>query len=90
MISVRLERYTKIVDWDYGYLVVMAKYKGLDEVEEYIDLTESSKSPASTANIRLTRKNYSLVKRKYLMSFLKECSKYKGLQTRKAVFVTIL
>ena len=90
MISVRLERYTKIVDWDYGYLVVMAKYKGLDEVEEYIDLTESSKSPASIANIRLTRKNYSLVKRKYLMSFLKECSKYKGLQTRKAVFVTIL
>ena len=38
MTSVRLERYTKIVDWDYGYLVVMAKYKGLDEVEEYIDL----------------------------------------------------
>ena len=33
-----MERYTKIVDWDYGYLVVMAKYKGLDEVEEYIDL----------------------------------------------------
>ena len=49
MTSVRLERYTKIVDWDYGYLVVMAKYKGLDEVEEYIDLTESSKSPVSTA-----------------------------------------
>ena len=38
MTSVRLERYAKIVDWDYGYLVVMAKYKGLDEVEEYIDL----------------------------------------------------
>jgi hypothetical protein len=23
---------------DYGYLVVMAKYKDLDEIEEYIDL----------------------------------------------------
>lgn len=38
MTSTRLERYTKIVEWDYGYLVVMAKYKGLGEVEEYIDL----------------------------------------------------
>lgn len=36
--SARLERYTKIVEWDHGYLVLMAKYKGLDEVEEYIDL----------------------------------------------------
>ncbi len=33
-----MERYTKIVEWDHGYLVLMAKYKGLDEVEEYIDL----------------------------------------------------
>lgn len=38
MTSARLERYTKIVEWDHGYLVVMAKYKGLDEIEEYIDL----------------------------------------------------
>lgn len=36
--SARLERYTKVVEWDCGYLVVMAKYKNLDEVEEYIDL----------------------------------------------------
>jgi len=33
-----LERYTKILEWDHGYLVVKAKYKDLDEVEEYIDL----------------------------------------------------
>jgi hypothetical protein len=33
-----LERYEKVVEWDHGYLVVMAKYKNLDEVEEYIDL----------------------------------------------------
>ena len=32
------ERYTKVVEWDNGYLVVMAKYKGQPEVEEYIDL----------------------------------------------------
>lgn len=36
--SSKLERYTKVVEWDHGYLVVMAKYKNLDEVEEYIDL----------------------------------------------------
>ena len=36
--SKRLERYTKVIEWDHGYLVVMAKYSGLDEVEEYIDL----------------------------------------------------
>ncbi len=36
--SRKLEKYTKIIEWDHGYLVVMAKYKGLDEVEEYIDL----------------------------------------------------
>lgn len=28
----------RIVEWDAGYLVVMAKYNGLEEVEEYIDL----------------------------------------------------
>ena len=36
--SKRLEKYTKVVEWDHGYLVVMAKYQWLDEVEEYIDL----------------------------------------------------
>ena len=36
--SSRLERYTRIVEWDHGYLVVMAKYKNIGEVEEYIDL----------------------------------------------------
>lgn len=36
--SDRLEKYTKIMAWNKGYLVVMAKYKGLEEVEEYIDL----------------------------------------------------
>lgn len=36
--SPRLERYTKVLQWDKGYLVVMAKYQGCDEVEEYIDL----------------------------------------------------
>lgn len=34
-----LDKYTKIVLWDRGYLEVMAKYKHLDsEIEEYIDL----------------------------------------------------
>lgn len=34
-----LERYTKVLEWDNGYLVVMAKYKNntIDE-EEYINL----------------------------------------------------
>ncbi len=36
--SKRLEYYTSIVEWDHGYLVVMAKYKNIDEIEEYIDL----------------------------------------------------
>lgn len=36
--SSKLERYTKVVKWEHGYLVVMAKYKNLGEVEEYIDL----------------------------------------------------
>lgn len=35
--SSRLERYTKIVEWDHGYIVVMAKYENHEE-EEYIDL----------------------------------------------------
>ena len=38
MTSASLERYTKIVEWDHGYMVVMAKYKNIGEVEEYIDL----------------------------------------------------
>ena len=38
MTSAKLERYTKIIEWDHGYIVVMAKYEGLGEVEEYIDL----------------------------------------------------
>lgn len=34
-----LERYTKVKEWDNGYLVVMAKYAHSDiEEEEYIDL----------------------------------------------------
>lgn len=36
--SPRLERYTKVLQWDNGYLVVKAKYQGHDEEEEYIDL----------------------------------------------------
>lgn len=36
--SPRLEKYTRIVEWDYGYIVVMAKYEGNEEEEEYIDL----------------------------------------------------
>lgn len=36
--SSRLEKYTKVIEWDQGYLVVMAKYKNLNDVEEYIDL----------------------------------------------------
>lgn len=36
--SKRLEKYTKVIEWDNGYLVVMAKYNGMEEVEEYIDL----------------------------------------------------
>ena len=36
--SSKLERYTEVKEWDKGYLVVMAKYKNLNEMEEYIDL----------------------------------------------------
>lgn len=36
--SPRLEKYTRIVEWDHGYIVVMAKYEGHEEEEEYIDL----------------------------------------------------
>ena len=34
-----LERYTRVLKWDDGYIEVMAKYKRMDcEIEEYIDL----------------------------------------------------
>lgn len=36
--SEKLEKYTKVKEWDKGYIVVMAKYKNLEEMEEYIDL----------------------------------------------------
>ena len=36
--SDRLKRYTKIMEWDHGYIVVNAEYKGVGEVEDYIDL----------------------------------------------------
>ena len=36
--SSRLERYTKVIERDHGYIVVMAKYEGCEEEEEYIDL----------------------------------------------------
>ncbi len=36
--SPRLERYTRIVEWDNGYIVVMAQYENHEEEEEYIDL----------------------------------------------------
>lgn len=35
--SPRLEKYTEIIEWDHGYLVVTAKCQGHEE-EEYIDL----------------------------------------------------
>lgn len=38
MTSSKLERYTEVKEWDKGYLIVMAKYKNLNEIEEYIDL----------------------------------------------------
>lgn len=38
MTSPKLERYTSIKEWDHGYIVVMAKYDGTEEEEEYIDL----------------------------------------------------
>ena len=34
-----LEKYTKVLLWDHGYLEVLAKYKQNDQaIEEYIDL----------------------------------------------------
>ena len=34
----RLKRYVDVKEWDNGYIVVMADYEGLGEMEEYIDL----------------------------------------------------
>ncbi|MBE5935873.1 MAG: hypothetical protein E7262_08815 [Lachnospiraceae bacterium] len=36
--SSKLEKYTEILEWDNGYLVVMAKYEGIGIIEDYIDL----------------------------------------------------
>ena len=36
--SKNLERYTKVKEWDNGYIVVMAKNKSKPEHEDYIDL----------------------------------------------------
>ena len=38
MTSPHLERYVSVKQWDNGYMVVVAKYEGSDEEEEYIDL----------------------------------------------------
>ena len=35
--SPKLEKYTRVIEWDAGYLVVTAVYNG-EETEEYIDL----------------------------------------------------
>lgn len=35
--SKELERYTRVKEWDNGYLVVMARFKSREE-EDYIDL----------------------------------------------------
>ena len=35
--SPKLEKYTRVIEWDAGYLVVLAIYNGV-ETEEYIDL----------------------------------------------------
>jgi len=45
MISPRLEKYQKVIEWDAGYLVVVAKYKGLAKMKEYIDLVPKSRRP---------------------------------------------
>ena len=34
----KIQRYVEVKDWDNGYLVVIADYKGLGLTEEYIDL----------------------------------------------------
>lgn len=37
MTSSSLEKYIEVKEWDNGYIVVTARYNGIDE-EEYIDL----------------------------------------------------
>lgn len=37
MTSAYLDRYIEVKEWDNGYIVVTARYNGIDE-EEYIDL----------------------------------------------------
>ncbi|MCD7762728.1 MAG: hypothetical protein LUI14_05935 [Lachnospiraceae bacterium] len=36
--SRRLEQYTEVLEWDFGYIVVMAKYESVPAMEDYIDL----------------------------------------------------
>lgn len=36
--SKNLEKYTSVVEWDNGYLVVMSRNFGEEECEDYIDL----------------------------------------------------
>ena len=36
--SAKLERYTDIINWDNGYIEVVAQYREVGEVEDYIDL----------------------------------------------------
>lgn len=36
--SPRLERYIEVKQWNGGYIVVTARYKGVGDTEEYIDL----------------------------------------------------
>jgi len=36
--SPRLERYIDVKLWDKGYIVVTARYSGVGDTEEYIDL----------------------------------------------------
>lgn len=57
-----LERYTRVIEWDMGYLVVMAVYNGV-ETEEYIDLIPILENlcidpQEFLKNIRTVRINY--------------------------------
>jgi len=36
--SPKLERYIAVKEWEHGYIVVTAKYHGIGEIEDYIDL----------------------------------------------------
>lgn len=59
--SDKLERYLSVKEWDNGYLVVMARYRGIGDVEEYIDLIpilqnlliDSGQYLASIKNVRI-------------------------------------